>query len=507
MKQSSQSPIRSSIYIGVMLILLLMLLITLGGCGHDEEPATPKKPRGSTPGVSSVQYEQQALFNPLALTIKPDAVPEPKPTAPMPAGATCITSGCHADYAAAPRLHGPLVSGTCEACHEPDTGNHTFPLKRQANNLCTFCHTVAGTQQHQHVAVTENGCMSCHKPHVADNKFLLTHDTVGQLCRSCHDIPVKKFAHSPFAEQQCTVCHFPHQSNTKALLRGGEGPQHCLSCHTGIDERLQLVTLKHEPATKQCTTCHNAHTSDNPRMLEQPVRENCLSCHEKTAEQIQVASVKHEALDDERSCVNCHDPHGSSVRKLLAGRENDLCLNCHNQRIEAKSGRVVPDMTAVLNKPYLHGPVESGDCSGCHNTHGSTNLNLLREPFPDRFYATFNIENYGLCFDCHTADLVRYERTDSLTNFRDGDLNLHYLHVHRDEKGRTCKACHAIHGSDHPLHIADAVPFEGSDWPLPIRFVRSLSGGSCSPGCHEPMQYNRNEPVNHEPATVFRSDP
>ena len=84
MKQSSQSPIRSSIYIGVMLILLLMLLITLGGCGHDEEPATPKKPRGSTPGVSSVQYEQQALFNPLALTIKPDAVPEPKPTAPMP---------------------------------------------------------------------------------------------------------------------------------------------------------------------------------------------------------------------------------------------------------------------------------------------------------------------------------------------------------------------------------------------------------------------------------------
>ena len=68
----------------------------------------------------------------------------------------------------------------------------------------------------------------------------------------------------------------------------------------------------------------------------------------------------------------------------------------------------------------------------------------LRRPFPERFYASFDIASYGLCFECHEEALVTEERTTELTNFRNGDLNLHFRHVNQ-EKGRTCRACHDVH--------------------------------------------------------------
>jgi len=489
----------------------IVLLIACGliGC-RPEEP--PKKPtggkRGETAGQSSVQFEVPPPTNPLAYRITEAVDPAPKPDKPLPANASCITSACHADIATAKRLHGPLVAGTCEACHEPDAGDHTYPLKRQGDAMCTFCHEDnTNTKPHQHTAVTENGCMACHQPHAAPTKFLLTADSVGALCRSCHNMPIRRFAHTPYAEQQCTVCHFSHQADNAMLLRGGDNTEHCLSCHPGIAQRLAAASQTHEPVAEQCVTCHDAHTSDHPRMLAASVRDGCLACHEDFADRTALISMPHGAMDDDRSCANCHDPHASSVGALLADRQDILCMNCHDQRLETDSGRTVAAMTDVLAMPFLHGPVKSGECSSCHAPHGANHPNLLTEPYPDRFYAPFDLANYGLCFGCHTADLVRFEHTENLTNFRNGDQNLHYLHVHRDEKGRTCKACHAIHGSSHPLHIADAVPFEGSDWPLPIRFEKTADGGGCSPGCHEPMRYSRTAPIVNESAAARRSAP
>ena len=75
-----------------------------------------------------------------------------------------------------------------------------------------------------------------------------------------------------------------------------------------------------------------------------------------------------------------------------------------------------------------------------------------------------------------------------LTRFRDGEVNLHRLHVNR-EKGRTCRACHEVHASKNPFHIRDAVPFGGRGWQLEIRFKKAETGGSCAPGCHVERAY------------------
>jgi predicted CXXCH cytochrome family protein len=291
----------------------------------------------------------------------------------------------------------------------------------------------------------------------------------------------------------------------KGLLRGGEGPAHCLSCHEDTKLRLVNSTVAHEPVLEDCTTCHQPHTSDSPRLLDAPIRDNCISCHPQVGDEIQLAKMPHGAVTDDRSCANCHDPHASNVDRLLIMRQTELCLTCHDKPIDAGGGRVVASVAADMRAPFLHGPVEAGDCGGCHDSHGGKHVNLLHQPFPDRFYAPFNLANYGLCFECHSPDLVTVEKTARLTGFRDGDVNLHYVHVHKDDKGRTCKACHAVHGSSQPMHLAEAVPFEGSQWPLPIRFEKLPSGGSCSPGCHEPMDYDRNRPAIERSPALSRS--
>jgi hypothetical protein len=52
-----------------------------------------------------------------------------------------------------------------------------------------------------------------------------------------------------------------------------------------------------------------------------------------------------------------------------------------------------------------------------------------------------------------------------------------------------------MHGSDLPRHMASSVPFEGSNWSMPINYEQKPNGGSCAPGCHTPQAYDRLKPT------------
>ena len=75
--------------------------------------------------------------------------------------------------------------------------------------------------------------------------------------------------------------------------------------------------------------------------------------------------------------------------------------------------------------------------------------------------------------------------------------------MNREKKGRTCRTCHEIHGSNLPAHVAETVPFEGSGWALPIGFEKTDTGGSCATGCHQKLAYSRvaktNRPAEETP--------
>ncbi len=106
------------------------------------------------------------------------------------------------------------------------------------------------------------------------------------------------------------------------------------------------------------------------------------------------------SLGDCKSCHEAVDPNAHAYAVARTGR--DLCEYCHL------------DQAA---KEHVHEPLTTGDCAECHD--------------PRLFYAPFSTDNYALCFSCHPESLVLTERTGDLTDFRNGDVNLHYVHVHK----------------------------------------------------------------------------
>ncbi len=262
---------------------------------------------------------------------------------------------------------------------------------------------------------------------------------------------------------------------------------------------LAEVDFVHEPAKEDCLTCHNAHATDFPMLIKQEPGQLCTTaCHEDIKQAVNDAKYKHSAVTRDRGCVNCHTPHGGDLAKLMKDRPVDLCMTCHDQPITTDDGRVVASVSEVKDPNLIkHGPVADGSCGGCHNVHGSEFAKLLIDEYPATFYQPFDLKSYSLCFECHDKQLVLTPDAGGLTGFRNGDKNLHYLHVNKDPRGRSCRACHSVHASTLALHLRETVPY--GKWELPINYKQTNTGGSCSPGCHQPKAYDRDNPVDYKP--------
>jgi predicted CXXCH cytochrome family protein len=481
---------------GVVALLVMWSMLMIGCDKSSDEDRRPNPATDAPPSATGPA-------RPMVIVA---TTPATKPTAPLAAGRSCVTSECHATFATAQHIHSPVAESACDACHAADMGDHQYPLKRAASETCSFCHTVAGTMSHQHKAL-EQGCLTCHQPHASQAKFLLNTDTIEQLCSTCHQTPLKRFAHGPFAEGQCTLCHQPHEADNAMLLRGGEGAKHCNSCHDDLRKEIRDARVAHDPAIRDCKECHSHHTTDFPHLLNSTIEQGCLRCHERVANALTSATVKHGAMQAEQSCMGCHDPHFSDHYHLMRKKMNDVCLSCHDRALVTSDGRRIANMKPVLESKFLHGAIAAGDCSACHTAHGGQIHGLLTRQFPTLSYARFSVDQYALCLQsCHSPEIVLTDRTTSLTGFRNGEVNLHFLHVNRDEKGRSCKTCHSVHGSNLPNHMASAVAFERSDWVMPIGFEKRANGGSCAPGCHAPRTYDRDSPTSL-PATTATTVP
>jgi predicted CXXCH cytochrome family protein len=323
--------------------------------------------------------------------------------------------------------------------------------------------------------------------------------TASELCGDCHEdvIGDRPVVHGPVAAGACAVCHAPHASSQPNLL-SAQGPELCTSCHVTTEKQIETLRSVHEPAATDCQSCHLSHSSDHPMMLRDEPQSLCESCHETIKHTIENATTQHAAVTGERGCMNCHEAHASDYSRILKQNSMTLCFECHDREIEMPDGTKLGDIKTVIESgASLHGPIAQDNCAACHQIHGGSKFRLLTHEYPAEFYAPFQQERYELCFQCHDPQLLRDAQTTTLTDFRNGDQNLHFLHVNRTKKGRTCRACHETHASSREKHIRDAVPFGTGGWMLPVNFERLEDGGSCAPGCHVPYEYNRLDPVEY----------
>jgi len=393
----------------------------------------------------------------------------------------CATVQCHATLLTPKTVHPPTES--CDSCHEsvamphPEKGKKTFKLTSEPPELCTVCHDAFGTKIDVHLPVKEGMCTTCHDPHASNEPKLLT-QPLKDLCASCHEDKANfPHMHGPVSAGDCTACHTPHESDIKPLLLKKDD-ELCVGCHVDVQELLKKADV-HPALDGGCTSCHNPHGSAHPKLLAEAGAGVCFACHDEIGTKVEKAPVVHAAVKSEKGCASCHSPHASDNAKLLLSAEKDTCLGCHKTII-------------TKNMTTLHGPINDGKCTPCHDPHGGPNAKLLVAEFPLDPYAPYTDTEYALCFSCHKRDLVQYPDTSFATGFRDGERNLHFLHVNNKQKGRSCKLCHSLHGSSQPRLIADSVPF--GKWNLPLKFVKTETGGSCSPGCHKIQNYDRKTP-------------
>lgn len=402
---------------------------------------------------------------------------------------SCVSGECHAKVVKHKYLHGPLQIGQCTVCHLPLPGtDHKFKLAATEETLCMTCHKRVATKGYlQHDPVAKGKCLGCHDAHGSEEKSQVRKTPDILLCKECHDkkpVLTRKYAHKPVAEGKCLVCHRPHESKAKNLL-DTSGSQLCLQqCH----EKMRPVNVggreqKPHLASEDCTKCHRSHDSDLPSLLTRSPAELCLDgCHKEVKATMESSAFKHDAMTKGMACVECHRAHDNKFGRLLRKPETELCFTCHEEM-----------QKRIAEAKFKHRPVSDNGCVACHLPHGSKYGKLLFADYPSTTLSVYDPAKYALCFTCHRGEIVRERYVDNQTNFRNGRLNLHYLHVNRGNEGLTCRACHAAHASNQPAQIREKATT--GNWEIPIEFTRSKTGGSCLTGCHQEHTYDRLNPA------------
>lgn len=245
-------------------------------------------------------------------------------------------------------------------------------------------------------------------------------------------------------------------------------------CHPALAAKQPPLPKGHA----DCRHCHqdDGKTKSHPQTGEKTFTltpDSCLGCHQKITDYDYLHPPV--AAGD---CLVCHTFHSSNPALIAEGSEQVLCSKCH--RPVTREGDT-----------QLHGDVAKKKCTSCHTVHGSFFKHLLAGPYSTDFFNDYDEKHYSLCFQCHKIDLLLHPNTSYNTNFRDGKRNLHYVHVNRTNRGRSCKLCHGVHSSPLPKLMADKVSF--GDWEMPVNFVITDSGGRCTPGCHAPAAYDRSK--------------
>jgi len=409
---------------------------------------------------------------------------------------TCSANGCHAGVGQGDFVHGPVAGRSCNGCHNPHGSFQANFVSRPGAALCYACHTAEEELYRTgvvHQPVGRGDCLACHDPHQSGLRFHLKGESLQQLCASCHgeERSRHQFLHGPVGTGDCVACHNPHAGKAKGLLYE-EGVELCFLCHKDRQEEFQRQYV-HKPAQQGCDTCHDPHGSEVRFQLRgDKIQESigqtspCLSCHRKLhpelAERILNSKYQHPPVRDGR-CTACHTPHSTDYQKQLKAPLKDICFTCHLDLGDE-----------VREASFKHGPVETNDCASCHRVHGSDYPKLLVNDFPAEFYTPYDTDKYRICFDCHNEQ-VAVEKWSKETQFRNGNRNLHFVHVNQ-RKGRSCKACHTVHGGSQEKHVRNEVPY-GNGWSYPITYTRTDTGGSCAVGCHKPLVYDRENPVKY----------
>ena len=174
--------------------------------------------------------------------------------------------------------------------------------------------------------------------------------------------------------------------------------------------RLRTLALTFVLALLPLLALPVAHAQNKFRLKPGAAGKVCLDCHSDFAEKLKSKFVHTPVKTG--NCSGCHSPHTSAHGKLLSASPGAICLTCHPT--------VVPEKAISGHKVVVE-----GNCVACHDPHASNSkANLLK------------VGN-TLCASCHKTI------GDTITK-----VKFKHAPVSND-----CLSCHNPHGSDKAAHL------------------------------------------------------
>lgn len=206
-------------------------------------------------------------------------------------------------------------------------------------------------------------------------------------------------------------------------------------------------------------------------------------------------------------CLGGHSlTHAEGKYNLKPGATGKNCLNCHDGFEE------------ILKNPFVHTPVKSWDCTGCHNPHAASHGKLLdadpkdicvrchSKVFPDKPVSTHKVAADGNCVNCHDPHAAKYK----FNLLKDGGTLCSECHKALGERiagvkfkhvpvEKGCANCHDPHASASAgkllkdnvpalclkCHDTEKINFQKKHMNFPMANTRCTA-------CHNPHGSNQN---------------
>ncbi len=229
--------------------------------------------------------------------------------------------------------------------------------------------------------------------------------------------------------KSCQECHDLEISDDVNLLATTQNTS-CVSCHVNLFvNNPWRHTTTHN---QQCLKCHIQ--SSQPLDIGFPSgksREVCFLCH--TSKRAWLSKKTVHGVIELGGCTLCHDPHADKYRyQLWQEGTIHLCLACHGnmQNLVSQRDRL----------PYVHNIIFGQGCTGCHDPHATDNPFMLIKPINE------------LCLGCHQR-ANQFAFNHPLPRHPVSASQEHRRH----DRELTCSSCHDPHGSSEPYMLIETV--------------------------------------------------